>query len=732
VPWRTRDARATRAYEHHARAPREHGRTRPSPVVASTTAATAMSHTRIPPHGGDQSQGPPTSVGDAELARQQIEHFGVPRNGDPLRLPYGAQKRAYEVFPEAWGNAYRGQPSANNFLRLVMLTKLAEKAEFITQRLLPIQVSDSGDTKYRITQIRYDAHELDDIPELGVPRLTLKSARTWERDAVRKGLAFFMEHGFAMTAVGIEHYNLSVMQIVNSTHETIFRNAFAEILTAVHVSQQIRYPYQHFSGLVRSQRIEDTIAFECAMFGALNRRPHAYLTMCDDAKRSLTQRAQTVPNFAIGPHGSRRLIGMHPAVTDFMRVGERGASAFGKDGGNFDMYGTGVEFHESPLFINYTEGAETSEDPLVRERMIGTFFLMDHPCKEMVKTNTYRSEFSDICVFDTDTDQMQRIRLADVIEHCTFTHDVDAKLQDGLTLAGYLDKVNGSTFATGGAEDKYKYWTKDEVAAMAASGSLKGAAEYCLKNNLVQPCNYLIARPRERWMMGSMVFTRGGGELGFVHVGNSNFQTQHDGVRKFLIGTFTVYVGVIIARPELIYIAPNVMYVQYVAGGGVKFFKPSETDALHQLDENDDNIDGQASLIVCPYPLHEHITKPHLSLVGGWTGSNDPNPHFSTAKEFASHWNLNGATAATFIQDRFFEDAIPIQDRVAQGHQLMYMWTGEKAIPNGQQREGTGHHGPQTYAGIRATREGRGALPYVMESTPYSSLPRYLTSVVSA
>jgi len=719
-----------------------------------------------PTLGNDPAaQGPSTlSTNDTQAFNKELfERFGMPQNGNPLVNPSGAVRTVYETYPEAFGGPYRdGRTSRNRHIETILIKQIADSERFIPNNVFPIILNMDGGTKYSVTQLKFHNHELDRIPELGVPRLLTKSSNTWEVNIPRFGLGFFMEHGFAMTPIGRRQYDMSILQIRNAVWETIDRDAYSQLLSCSRTASQIEHFWQHFnSPFGAGARINQIIDYECQYWGALNRKEHAITALIDHAERMMA-RHDLKPEICMGPKGFMQCIGRRPELAEFMRIGPRAIDAQKSPEGNLSVYeARGIKFHEVPLVSNFVDDEwEQPEDPLERTRTIGTFFQMAHPCRDMGAQ--YKSYYSDIVVHNNDTDQMETLRRADVEEHCAFDGDILAALVRtafgfersadvrAVTWKEYFLRLNARDTLWEGALTNENGKADGTILekAIFALGDLRGASvveadpsevREMLKRmhnaNLMAPFNYLIMRPWEQWNMGSLIFTLGNGKAGFTHIGQQDFQLGHNPISKYLEGSFTLNLGVVIENRDAVFVFHNVKYGDYKSGGGNLFFKPQEAERLAEMLLSRES-EFPPSLIVAPYHVHERIQRSHIDITGFFTSNEWRNAqanggssmHYSTAPEVAKFWHIY-PTPESYMFDTTYhahEGSRGLGSRLSQGHQLMYSnggVHGDKPRPASVQLIGRGHHGPITYPGVCADRQGKGGRAYVAINTIYDQTP---------
>ncbi len=689
-------------------------------------------------------------TGDNEYAvhdAERIKRFGLPQYGNKTVNPYGNVNKSYEIFPEAWGGG-QGHPVRNNHIEAILIKTIKSTDRFIPTRFFPMRLSLDGSTKFSVHQLIFNNHILDRVPELGVPRMLTHRSNDWEVNIPRYGIAFFMEHGFAMTEPGKKQYDLSIQQMTNATWETIDGEAYAHMLNNSPTEGQVEAVWQHHGApFGQNAHVNRIIEYECAYFGAMNRMANPMLALRKRADEMMARRSQP-PDICIIPHASKALIGHHPSISKFTEVGADAArKANSTRDGNFAMVTEGLEVHESQLVQRYVnDNWDMPYDPLVRGRTIGEFFQMNHPCRN--DGQPHDPAWSSITVHDNDSDQMAVVKLADAVKNCPFTRDIMIDLvnavykkttgyksnnAEAVTWQDFLHAINSESKcwslepADPASEDKaiaiMSRGHPDHTVVGTPDAEIRARLNELHQKRFVSPFNFIIMRPFQRWEMGSMIFALSGGRLGFTSIGQQNFQLSHDGIRKHLIGTFTLYVGVVIIDKNALFVFHNIKYGEYISGGGTRFYAPDRANEIGRI--NHQQSEALPSLLVAPIPNFEQISASAIDLTGFFTMGQlkDGVPHYSTAKSVKDFWKITGTAEAHFCDTSYNSRGGQrgMGSRMSQGHQLMYALGGGGAIPEGQQMIGRGHHGAHTYAGVKMDRMGMGPTGYVDPRNRYTS-----------
>lgn len=353
---------------------------------------------------GQSSLAMPNNFNALSQAEQREVMFGA-----PLRAPITTAEDVYAVEsrirPFAW--AYEGH---NARINSTLIKRITENDDFPIRVLLPIQVLPDGG-KVRITQMQFNEHQLDDVPEMGVVRMVTSSFREWTHQLKRKGLGFTMDDGYAMTEQGILSYAASLVQISNATIDTLTLDAYYNLLTTNGAAES----WTELFGITHNNvSHDDLFAYETGMWSVLSKTDFGFWHMLDSAREVMAAR-RTSGDSLVLPYNMRNYLKRNRAETrEFYRVGPEGPANFFSLRG-FIHRAEDVDVYESQL---YKLGEnDMPEDPLVRPRQIGEFFLMAHRINCQDINEGYQSKFRNITIHDNKTDRFREIRFSDVIKY---------------------------------------------------------------------------------------------------------------------------------------------------------------------------------------------------------------------------------------------------------------------------------------------------------------------------
>jgi hypothetical protein len=253
------------------------------------------------------------------------------------------------------------------------------------------------------------------------------------------------------------------------------------------------------------------------------------------------------------------------------------------------------------------------------------------------------------------------------------------------------DSIRIKDFAT----DRMTEITRVDVNKALGGGSTNGK-------------DVLLVRLQEQWDMDSTVFVRVG-EVGFSAVTRPNFTLSHDGQRKSLTGSFTVYTAAVVTHPENVLVVPDVAYRQYISGGNAKIVP--KDDIANYYNEHDvvDSTKETADVIACVLDEPEAL---ELRARRVLDMRNADSAKLANVHALAQLLGL-----ATGIQESAAFTGSVSADAWKGG--LLTRGFCVTTTPHGNKYKtvGMGHHGPYTYDGCTADREGRGTRQ-IVDSSP--------------
>lgn len=329
---------------------------------------------------------------------------------EPVRASqnsYGADE-AFAVTNRTRSWSYIGQ---NEVINMNIIRTIRAKENYMLEVVFKLRALPAGN-KVKVVELRYDDALLNPVPEQGTGRLTMQSMRSWVMGVPRKGLAFMMEDGLAMTDVGVEQYRNNIIQLANATIDSLTLDSYYRCLTA-HNSGD--YYKQFGMNKQRSTRSEITEQ-ERYQWSLLSKIKYGFFKMRSECRRVLLSRRVDGDTLLL-PSGTREYLRLNrPETQLYSSFGERGPSQMLSEGSNYVFRMDGVDIYESSLY-NVTETQE-AQDPMTRVRTIGEFadcLLEDNmPSEGMMKF--YDSSLRTIVIHDNRSDTMTPITFKQMMD----------------------------------------------------------------------------------------------------------------------------------------------------------------------------------------------------------------------------------------------------------------------------------------------------------------------------
>lgn len=334
--------------------------------------------------------------------------FGAPP--EPVRasqMQYGADE-AFAVTNRTRSWTYVGQ---NEVINMNIIRTIRSKENFMLEVIFKLRALPAGN-KVKVVELRYDDALLNPVPEQGTGRLTMQSMRSWVMGVPRRGLAFMMEDGLAMTDVGVEQYRNNIIQLANATIDSLTLDSYYRCLTAHNAGD---YYKQFGMNKQRSSRNEIT-EHERRIWSILSKTKFGFFKLTAMARRVLAERRVDGDTLML-PCGTREYLRLNrPETKEYQSFGERGPRQFLQDtGNNYVFRMDGVDVFESSLY-NVTE-TEEAQDPLCRTRTIGEFtdVLLEDNLPSDEKMHQYDSSLRTVVIHDNKSDTMTPISFKEMM-----------------------------------------------------------------------------------------------------------------------------------------------------------------------------------------------------------------------------------------------------------------------------------------------------------------------------
>ncbi len=676
---------------------------------------------------------------DLTLEEQQMLFFGPPLK-DVRQDPYASQSIENYILPDAW----KGQ---NNYIRQIIFNEITGDKAIWTSELLPWKEYKGGNTVC-INRLIFDQHLLDMIPEQGVARLVTTHHDTQVQNLERRGLAFMMENGFAMTQQGKEQYLYSIMQIRMATVETFCFLAAVAILNAPPRPANLLLAYHAPIAFPSFMRVLD---YESYTWGILTSAQHGFEKMQDYGRKALAQNGVT-PDVLILPEGTPEAYKYcHPEETEFAKAGPMGPAYMASDGGPLMAKAK----MKVVLSRSFGRGDDVTRDPFVRERSKGTFFQMAHEFLPLLPPGkAYPADCRNTGVLDGKYDVVKPLSYWEALDNSLLatggvTHPAKTLLRavlnsDSLTQrwaircqdvnnptefgVGAFEALNPATAANAiqdGLDTAYlgqalKHLGRGTAAVnhlvMAAAAiplspfpSTQTLRDFAIRYGVPLPFNLLLLRPHEMWEMGSAVMMKKGAETGSTYLGFNDFELSRDGNRKMLLGFYTVYGNPIIENPQNIHVLHNVIPINYVRGESTKFFHPtSDVEGYKNGWKQETQVKD-----IFVVPIETPLMRDNIDITGQYPSEVEDDPdslHYLSALAAAAIFGWQTPDLYMDSMSAFNDDRI-YNTRCWQGTQYFWGLNESGTVPHSMALRKTGskcQFGPSIYAGVMRDRLGRG------------------------
>ena len=650
------------------------------------------------------------SVQDAARtsAIEMQKYFGPLRNSD-------IDTFASDAFAHETHNLPRAYVGRNKFLMATIDFLITSSDDWYTRYVLPWLFTEELHVKWNIW--RFNRTMMDYEPEQGVPRYVSYESESRSDSLVRRGLAFIIEHGFYKTELGRQHYLMNLKQIVEAVHETVYFGVMHELLAAPNFYQQWQRKHGTRNSIMTNDATsalsEERWRFACVQ------KDIKGLFILDAEIKDRMRRVGIEPSAWIFPSKMAIYASMVPEYfNEYSRGGAPATSALEDGAKRFDTFRGCQVFETRPFDTDFM--SEGSVEPLIRDRQIGEFYVMDEECY----THGIR-------IFDMSRDRFCTVTWKEA--HMSIPNDEIDKIVDKLieergnntklssdeivtAVARYAKKVKVAKYLSPEViQDVFGSLSKDENPVTFGANTnvpdqiesintddVKTKIKNLYRNTgiLLLPHKMILFRPRMTYRMGSAILLKGGEELGNTLHGHHDFQLTDDVIHKTHIGHYTFYSKSVVREPKNMYIAEDVYCAGYCGGENNKF-----------MGENDDFASpvthASASLIAMPVsPSYEppacesvigDLSKHGIETTSDHTG-------FCTSgimlEKLGSNVRLEDTTSSHVVT----EDDTAMNGVCFRGAEQVYHM--EKNCWYERQHN-TGHWGPSVYDGCASVRQGQ-------------------------
>ena len=487
---------------------------------------------------GDETGGPAmaaqfgNALGNQNPANPLAEFFGEVH----ITTPPAYDKYQTEV--HTLPDAYKGR---NLFLRdRVDGLILSDSNKWQCTYGLPWAQTNDLELRWNITT--YNQQVIEEEAELGIARKLTSQTSGGKARQIRRGVGIQLEHGFATTPMGKEHYRRQLINLKNSVQLTQNYDVMCAYLECHrHARKQLA------SSDWRPRRARDLISQQRATWACVQKSATGFDMLHEQFRKTMNQRGCN-PDMWVFPPRLRLYLTMgHPERVQYMYAGPDGRKMYKEGPESLANYRGTQVFECEPVDILEDQ---PSAELLKRERQTGEFYVArDHLTKCPQYPTQYKSFWRNIVIYNEDRDNWHTITLHDMIENANIDSDhFDYRL---LRTGDTYELV---TVDNGNITARYTIPHFKAILDSNASRELrpfkalndgddldmtKDAFITLCEHDVPVPLTFVLARPFIEHSMCSAILTKGGYETGSTFYGHSDFQLGDDVQHKTHYGTPT-------------------------------------------------------------------------------------------------------------------------------------------------------------------------------------------------
>ena len=365
------------------------------------------------------------------------EVFGEPRfTGN--QKPYDVERRDTWVLPEAW----TGQS-----------VKVGQEVEFMaftdenwyTTRCMPMRiVTHANGVTWSRTE--YSAQMPTLVPELGVSRI-LSSAKIGNSASFdRRGLSFFMEHGFMHTEEGMRHYRNTLKQLALN----ILEFAKFDVVFTLLTSQNTNMEWEKKAGVYKGKRLAALFADVVWQWACLQKYKNA-MVLLDTKVQEIMRRYRGRADMWILPPQVQNYLQVVPSErTDYSIAGPAGPARL--DAPNaLSRVGTCDAYYARSYDIDATGPV----DILAAPAQIGEYVEF-RDLERDTNYDDYVSKHRHGRIFDEDADSWYEVKAQWLLDECQRFDPKTGELRERSTV--YNAHVDG---LHAGKRDVFSFYNAD-------------------------------------------------------------------------------------------------------------------------------------------------------------------------------------------------------------------------------------------------------------------------------
>jgi len=509
-------------------------------------------------------------------------------------------------------------------------------------------VKDAVSAGIKVVAIEFQDAIFENYAEFGVPKTMSHRHMSFVVDANRRGVSFEMELGLLDTIEGAMLYNSYYSRLSIAAWQALYVQ-FLSALRSAPIGRP-HFPYRPHDSALKA------LLKSTEMFGIVNKDPNGLAKGLAEMDRHLAlvnkgNITKVSNSYILVPDAMAFL------VEQYMRSDRDGVvldwDAKGDVGEDLIRARTGRTIIKLPL-VNQ---GSIPEDALVRIVRRGSYSVMPLSAVEKIAPNHYKTDMRNIMIQDwTGNGSVATIAFEDALPAAlkglnngtlppvlaAGGQDVSSRLA---AFVGVLCKQAGADATKYGQRiaDDIKNNLAEIIKDIIAEASLPGqvfdidrsgipgeiALRVLLTRNVFFPVSVVLARPFIGWRMASIGLVEPGSIA--LRVTTQDSRTAIDVVQKYIKTHVTFYSNAAAIRPEGVNILPDVMFKEYIDGGGIRFCDPNAVMTDETL-LND--------IIPMAYDEKKSVAlslRHPIDITGVFANQDNGTPHFNTAPDYASH-----------------------------------------------------------------------------------------------
>ncbi len=277
------------------------------------------------------SAGVPPSMGYTYGAEAGALTKGISRL-DQMRTIFGINKELknddyheYDIENQILPDAYKD--TIEKHFAKTIIQRLDSVAVWWVTVCYPWAPFTGTAANFRVVRLNFNTHQLDRVPEQGVPRFVTQNYEEWKMGTERWGIGILMEGGLMLSQAGVAQWALSVQQCTNA----IFNTAALAVIYSIIESRGVGSWFEQYGVPPDAQEIRRLFERETAFWNILS-DDNGFQRMQFMCEQVLSYR-DVKPDYLLLPRGTIRHYQInHNREMDYDVAGAAGPKQRNADG----------------------------------------------------------------------------------------------------------------------------------------------------------------------------------------------------------------------------------------------------------------------------------------------------------------------------------------------------------------------------------------------------------------